>query len=98
MKNIKTKREIEELLQARFGTKADIQIVSVKGEGRTLYILEHVPVGRRTTVAGLERLCRRICKALDADLYGTVNLDFASIGDAGTFEIAAEAKVCKKGR
>jgi hypothetical protein len=90
MKEIETKREIEELLQSRFGIKADVQVVPGKGEGRTLYVLEHVPVARRTTVAGLERLCRRICKALDADLYGSVNLEFVSIYDAGTFEMVVE--------
>ena len=90
MKEIKTKREIEELLQSRFGIKADIQVVKVKGEGRTLYLLEHVPAGRRTTVAGLERLCRRICKALDADPYGTVNLDVVSMGESPTFDMMAE--------
>jgi ribosome maturation factor RimP len=93
MKEIKTKREIEELLQSRFGIKADIQVVKVKGEGRTLYLLEHIPVGCRTTVAGLERLCRRICKALDADPYGTVNLDVVSMGESPTFDMMAEVGI-----
>lgn len=86
----KTKREIEEILQSRFGLTADIQVIPVKGEARTLYLLEHVPFNRRMTIAGLERLCRRIAKALDADLYGSVNLEFTSICDAGTFEMLAE--------
>ncbi len=42
-------------------------------------------------MAGLERLCRRIAKALDAELYGTVNIDFASLGDFQTFDLLLEA-------
>jgi hypothetical protein len=36
------------------------------------------------TMLGLERLCRRIAKALDAELYGTVNVDFGSLGGCCT--------------
>ena len=43
-------------------------------------------------MAGLECLCRRIAKALDAELYGTVNLDFADSGDVGTFAMMAEVE------
>ena len=86
----KTKREIADILQARFGLTADVQVIRVKEEGRTLYLLERIPIGRRTTVAGIVRLCRRICKALDADLYGTVNIDFVSPGDTPTFDMMAE--------
>ena len=55
-----------------------------------LYQLEHIPFNRRMTMAGLERLCRRIAKALDAELYGTVNIDFASLGDFQTFDLLLE--------
>ena len=89
----KTESEIADILQSRFGLTADIQVVKVKGEGRTLYLLEHIPAGRRTTVAGLERLCRRICKALDADPYGTVNLDVVSMGESPTFDMMAEVGI-----
>ena len=83
--------EISAILRTRFGLTADVQVIPVKGENRTLYHLEHIPFSRRMTMAGLERLCRRIAKALDAELYGTVNVDFVNSGDAGTFAMMAEA-------
>lgn len=43
------------------------------------------------TMAGLERLCRRIAKALGAELCRTVNIDFVSLGGDTTFEMLAEA-------
>lgn len=78
------------MLEEKFGIRAHVQVVPVKGEGRTLYLIENAPVGRRTTLAGLERLCHRIAKALNAELYGTVNLDFVSTGSAPNFEMIAE--------
>ena len=85
---LKTIPEIESILKSRFGLKAEVQVIRPKGENRTLYLLENVPLNRRMTVAGLDRLCRRIAKALDANLYGSVNLEF---GDTGTtFEMMAE--------
>ena len=74
--------EISAVLQERFGLSAHVQVIRPKGENRTLYELEHIPFNRRMTMAGLERLCRRIAKALDAELCGTVNIDFVSLGDA----------------
>ncbi len=41
-------------------------------------------------MAGLERFCQRIAKALDAELCGTVNIDFASLGDFQTFDMLLE--------
>ena len=82
--------EISDLLQARFGLTADVQVIPVKGERRTLYQLEHIPLSRRMTMAGLERLCRRIAKALDAELYGTINVDFGSLGDSPSFDLLVE--------
>ena len=90
--NIKTPSEIAAILLTRFDLTADVQVIPVKGENRTLYQLEHIPFGRRMTMAGLERLCRRIAKTLGAELYGTVNIDFADSGDAGTFAMMAEAQ------
>lgn len=89
---LKTPSEISAILRSRFNLTADVQVIPVKGENRTLYHLEHIPFGRRMTMAGLERLCRRIAKALDAELYGSVNLEFVAIGDAGTFAMMAEAE------
>lgn len=89
--NIKTSSEISDLLQSRFGLTASVQVIHSNGENRTLYELEHIPLHRRTTMAGLERLCRRIAKALNAELYGTVNIDFASLGDFQTFDLLLES-------
>lgn len=89
--SLKTVPEIKSVLQSRFGLTADVQVIRPKGENRALYLLENVPLNRRMTVAGLERLCRRIAKALDAELYGTVNIDFASLGDFQTFDLLLEA-------
>lgn len=86
-----TVSEISDILQSRFGLTAEVQVIHPKGENRTLYSLEHIPLNRRMTMAGLERLCRRIAKSLDAELYGTVNIDFASLGDFQTFDLLLEA-------
>ena len=85
------KQEISAGLKSQFELKADVQVICPKGENRTLYQLEHISFNRRMTMAGLERLCRRIAKALDAELYGTVNIDFASLGDFQTFDLLLEA-------
>ena len=50
---LKTISEIESILQSRFGLTADIQVIHPKGENRTLYLLENVPLNRRMTVAGV---------------------------------------------
>ena len=85
------KREISAVLKSQFELKADVQVIHVSGENRMLYQLEHIPFNRRMTMAGLERLCRRIAKALEAELYGTVNIDFASLGDFQTFDLLLES-------
>ena len=85
------KQEISDFLKSQFELKADVQVIHVSGENRMLYQLEHIPFNRRMTMAGLERLCRRIAKALDAELYGTVNIDFASLGDFQTFDLLLES-------
>lgn len=94
----KTTADILDRLQARFDLTADVQVIPVKGENRTLYQLEHIPFDRRMTMAGLERLCRRIAKTLGAELYGTVNIDFISLGNIQTFdlllEVLHERKAC----
>ena len=86
-----TKREISAVLKSQFELKADVQVIHVSGENRMLYQLEHIPFNRRMTMAGLERLCRRIAKALDAELCGTVNIDFASPGDFQSFDLLLES-------
>ena len=85
------KREISAILKLQFDLTADVQVIPVEGEGRTLYQLEHIPLNRRITMAGLERLCRHIAKALDAELYGTVNVDFGSTGEGVTFDLLLES-------
>ena len=84
------KREISAVLKSHFNLTAHVQVIPVRGENRTLYQLEHIPLSRRMTMAGLERLCRRIAKALDAEPYGTVNLDLVSLGDNHTFSMLLE--------
>lgn len=85
------KHEIFAVLESQFGLSADVQVIHGKGENRTLYQLEHIPLNRCMTMAGLERLCRRIAKALDAELYGTVNIDFVSLGGSQSFDLLLEA-------
>ncbi len=79
-----------DLLLPRFGLTAAVQVIHPKGENRTLYELVHIQLSRRMTIAGLERLCHRIAKALDADFYGTINIDFVSHGDFQTFDLLLE--------
>lgn len=87
---LKTVSEIKSILQSRFCLTAEVQVIRPTGENRTQYLLENVPLNRRMTVAGLERLCLRITNALDANLYDSVNLEF---GDSGTtFEMMAEVE------
>ena len=88
--HIKTAAEISTILQSSLGLTAKVQVIHPKGENRTLYQLEHIPFPRRMTMSGLERLCRRIAKALDAELYGTVNVDFVSLGDSPSFDLLVE--------
>ena len=90
---MKTASEISDILLSRFGLTAEVQVIRPKGENRTLYLLENVPLNRRMTVAGLERLCRRIAKALGAELHGTVNIDFVSSGGPVSFDMMAEAEI-----
>lgn len=87
---LKTVPEISDILQSRFGLTAEVQVIHPNSENRTLYQLEHISFNRRMTMAGLERLCRRIAKALDAELYGTVNVDFVSLGDSPSFDLLVE--------
>lgn len=89
---LKTPSEISAILRSRFDLTADVQIIPVKGENRTLYHLEHIPFSRRMTMASLERLCHHVAKALGAELYGSVNLEFNAACDAGTFAIMAEVE------
>lgn len=87
---IKTRKEIEDILVEKFGLEATVQVIHPKGEPRTLYQLEGISFNRRMTIGGLERLCRKIAKALDANIDGTVNIDFVSFGDNHTFDIMLE--------
>ena len=89
---ILTKSEIDAILASRFGLTADVQVIHPKGEGRTLYQLEHIPLNRRMTIGGLERLCRRIANELDAELYGTVNIDLVSLGEQRMFDLMLEVE------
>ena len=89
-KRILTKSEIDSILASRFDIKADVQVVPVKGENRTLYQLEHVSLGRRMTMTGLERLCHRIARSLGAELEGSVNIDFVSCNSEPSFTMLAE--------
>ncbi|MBQ6923124.1 MAG: hypothetical protein IJQ73_00645 [Kiritimatiellae bacterium] len=91
--DIKTFSEISNILRSCFGLTASIQVIHPKGENRTLYELAHIQLNKRMTITGLERLCRRIAKALNADLYGSVNLDFVSLGEPPTFDLLLEAQL-----
>ena len=84
------KKDVKIVLQDRFGLTAVIQVVPVPNEKRTIVLLENVPVGPRMSIAGLERLARRIAKELGGELEGTVNLDFVSLGHHVTFEMMVE--------
>ena len=88
--NFKNATEILDILQSRFGLTAAIQIIHPQCEKRTLYQLEHIPLNRKMTIVGLERLCHRIAKSLNAELYGTINIDFVSLGDFQTFDLLLE--------
>ena len=88
--NVLAKRQIENLLKENLSVNALVQVVPVKGERRTIYQLEGIPLGRNTTIAGLDRLARRIARLLGAELCGLVNVDFVSIGGKTTFDMIAE--------
>ncbi len=87
--------EISTILQTRFGIKPTVQVYHDKGTGRILYGIEHIPADRKISIGGLKRYCTKICHALDADLDGTVNIEFISLGDVLTFDIIAEARQCQ---
>lgn len=89
---IKTKSEILCILEQRFNiVGCSVQIVSNNNAAGGLYLLEHIDIGRRLTLAGVERLVRRIAKALDGEPYGTVNIDYFSLGGDVTFDMVVEA-------
>ena len=90
---IKTAAEISTILQSSLGLAAEVQVIHPNSENRTLYQLEHISFNRRMTMAGLERLCRRIAKALDANLYGSVNLEFGYAGTTVAMMAEVEGKV-----
>ena len=90
-RNPKTQQQIEEILRDQLGLEARVQVIHPKGESRTLYQLEAIPFNPRMSIGGLERLCRRIAKALDADLCGSVNIDFVSLGEPHSFDMLLEA-------
>lgn len=88
-----SEKEISTILQTAFGIKPIIQVYKDKGTGRILYSIEHIPANRKMSIGGLKHYCHKICHALDADLDGTVNIEFVSIGDVWTFDILAEARL-----
>ena len=90
MKRIQATEEIDAILKTRFGIEADVQVVHPNGENRILYEIEHIPFSQRMTLAGLERLCRRIAKALSAEICGCVNVDFDSLCTGHTFDLLLE--------
>ena len=51
---LKTPSEISTILRSPFDLTTDVQVIPVKGENRSLYLLEHIPFNRRITMAGLE--------------------------------------------
>lgn len=87
----KTAREILGILASDFDLGQPAVQVLPSQENRTLYLVEHATVPRKLTMAGLERLCRKIAAALGAELYGSVNVDFTSLGTSGTFDMMVEA-------
>ena len=91
---IKSEAEIRGILGQEFGMDGcGVQVVPKTGRsGGDLYLIEHIAVGRRITLAGVERMVRRISRALDAEPYGTVNVDFFSLGGGTTFDMLAEAR------
>ena len=82
--------EIKCILIDRFSIDTPIQVLKDKDTGQTLYLLEHVKIKDQMSVAELHGLCVRIAKALDGELYGTINIDFASLGDGVEFEMMVE--------
>lgn len=87
-----SEEEVSTILQTAFGIKPMIQVYQDKETGRILYSIENIQANRKMSIGGLKRYCNKICHALDADLCGTVNIEFVSIGDVWTFDILAEAR------
>ena len=85
-----TAGEIKRVLFDRFSIDTPVQVLKDKDTGQTLYLLEHVKINDQMSVAELHDLCERIAKALDGELYGTVNIDFASLCDGVEFEMVVE--------
>ena len=90
MKKIMTTNEIKCVLIDRFSIDTPVQVLKDKDAGRTLYLLEHVKIKDQMSVAELHGLCVRIAKALDGELYGTVNIDFATLSYGVEFEMVVE--------
>ena len=88
--SVKSSSEIEEILKSQFGIEPYVQVIPMKGEKRTLYQLERIPFTSRMTLGGMERFCQKIAKALNAELYGTVNMDFTSLCGSNTFDLLLE--------
>lgn len=57
-RTIKTKAKIATILKTHFGLTADVQVIPVKGERRTLYQLEHIPLHRRIS-KGIDNSSRK---------------------------------------
>lgn len=84
--------DISAILKSKFDITPSVQVLRDKDTGIVRYEIEHVPASRKMSVGGLKRYCKRICDALDADIGGTVNIEFISLGDDWTFDILAEAR------
>ena len=82
--------DIKCILIDRFSIDTPVQVLKDKDTGQTLYLLEHVKINDQMSVAELHDLSVRIAKALGGELYGTVNIDFASLGDGVEFEMVVE--------
>ncbi len=92
MSGIKSQQEILDTLKMRFGiTDCGVQVIlPPKDEHRVLYMIDHIKFHGAMTLDGLYDLCSEIAVALDAELYGTVTIDFVSIGEPKTFDMVAE--------
>ena len=85
-----TESDVKRILIDRFAIDTPVQILKDKDTGQTLYLLEHVQIKDQMSVAELRSLCLRIAKALDGELYGTVNIDFATLSYGVEFEMVVE--------
>ena len=92
MSGIKSQQDILDTLKMRFGiTGCGVQVIlPPKDEHRVLYMIDHIKFHGAMTLEGLHELCNEIAGALDAELYGTVTIDFVSIGEPKTFDMVAE--------